>query len=174
MGKWGIKAVESDIGLDLIHDLNEFLRNRYMKFNVREISEYLRKTEKEKLTASFMRIGDKSEEIERDVEWNIDFYYDHITLLVAELTSDFLQNGFIELDFYNKEIEDFQTFRITNVVYTKEDLMKLSEEINQFLQPDSDIYQSWFKDDLGRWIKHMSNILTSFEIEINRNFEPKM
>ncbi len=112
MGAWGVKAVESDKGLDLIHDLDEFLRNRNMEFNVHEITEYLRKTEKEKLTASFIRMGGTSEEIERDVEWSIGQYYDSITLLIAELTSDFLQNGFIELHLYNKEIEDFQTFRM--------------------------------------------------------------
>ena len=92
MGAWGIKALESDEGLDVVDILREYLEEFKDKKEI---------TLKEIINL-MIEEGMLGETFE-----NIDFLYDNTAMAVSELYFDFKENG--KLD-YDDEEENETTF----------------------------------------------------------------
>lgn len=92
MGAWGIKALESDEGLDVVDVLREYLEG-FKNKRVITLKEIIN------LMIEQGMLGETLEEIE--------FLYDNTAIAISELYFDFKENG--KLD-YDDEEEDETTF----------------------------------------------------------------
>lgn len=92
MGAWGIKALESDEGLDVVDVLREYLEG-FKNKRVITLKEIIN------LMVEQGMLGETLEEIE--------FLYDNTAIAISELYFDFKENG--KLD-YDDEEEDEITF----------------------------------------------------------------
>ena len=88
MGAWGIKALESDEGLDVVDVLREYLEEFEDKkeITLKEIID---------LMIEEGMLGETFEEIE--------FLYDNTAMAVSELYFDFKENGKLDYDYDDEE-----------------------------------------------------------------------
>ena len=88
MGAWGIKALESDEGLDVVDVLREYLEEFEDKkeITLKEIID---------LMIEQGMLGETFEEIE--------FLYDNTAMAVSELYFDFKENGKLDYDYDDEE-----------------------------------------------------------------------
>ena len=88
MGAWGIKALESDEGLDVVDVLREYLEG-FKNKKVITLKEIINLMIEEGL------LGETFEEIE--------FLYDNTAIAISELYFDFKENGKLDYDYDDEE-----------------------------------------------------------------------
>ena len=88
MGAWGIKALESDEGLDVVDVLREYLEEFKNKkvITLKEIID---------LMIEEGMLGETFEDI--------DFLYDNTAIAISELYFDFKENGKLDYDYDDEE-----------------------------------------------------------------------
>ena len=150
MGSWGIRAHESDDGLDLLAVAEDrYLRGvKFKTFHVRHITELLRSH----IIDTFAK---------ESSEWEshyIDFFYDytfsyrfaHAVMLVAECFAAYRQNG--EYTIQDFSTEKARKRRIAEFVFTNKDLELLRMELQSILDPQHSLYGSWKdSDSFNEW-----------------------
>lgn len=153
MGAWGIKALESDAGLDVI----DFLEDYYNSKENLVLSEII---------TQFLKEGFLTED-----KNDIDFYYDNSIMSLAELVIMFTENR--ELDYDNEDenrsLRKKRTFKID---------MKSLEFILQYLvdikneKPDEngerEYVELWKKSDFYEdWKRHLESLITKVDKKLN-------
>ena len=128
MGWWGVKAHESDRGLDLLWVVKDsYLCEREFKhFNIKEVVELLKNHIKDKILKTTKKWEQEDEnwgQEQSDEYYEDTFSYDYgvATMLVAECFADYLENGSITV--YDDAAEKDR--KITKVIYAKADLEAL-------------------------------------------------
>ena len=146
MGAWGVKALESDNGLDIIYILESF----YFKKTELTLSEIIAKLINEGFLSN-----------NRD---DIDFLYDNTIVSLAELIFMFKENG--ELDYDNED----EKISLRNKTHFHSDKKSL-EFILQFLKdiknekPDVDGQREYVElwkesDSYEKWKQHIEHLIT--------------
>jgi hypothetical protein len=139
MGAWGVKATESDYGLDLMAVIEErYLRKRnYEQFNVSEVVAFVKEHIIEQIR--YVNRGASEKAMLGYIEFNFPGQYDQAVILIAEQLADYFEGGHIDIEVYERGKEP--TIKaITNVIYTSEDLSSLLADLQSVLDPSSSQY----------------------------------
>ena len=158
MGAWGIKALESDQGLDVVDILREYLE----KFeNKKEI------TLKEVIDLMIEEgmIGETFEEI--------DFLYDNTVMAIAELYFEFKENG--ELDYDDEDEEEIIFSKLEKFSSDKKSLKYLINYLTNIYNkvPDEDgereIVELWYDNgenpNYEEWYNHLNSLIEKLKVE---------
>ena len=157
MSSWGVRAHQSDCGLDLLAVAEKrYLRGvKFKTFHIKHITELLRSHIIDKFTKE--SYGWESHYI--DFFYNYTFHYDfaHAVMLTAECFADYRQNGkYIFNDFSTKMVTKRQ---IAEFIFTDKDLEALWIELQSILDPKHALYDSW-KDSnsFNEWQAHINTL----------------
>lgn len=158
MGAWGIKALDSDNGLDVVDILREYLE----KF---EDKKELTLKELINLMIEEGMIGKTFEDI--------DFLYDNTVMAISELYFDFKETG--KLD-YDDEDEEESTFsKLERFSSDKESLKYLIDYLTDIYNnvPDKDgsreIVDLWYDEgenpNYNEWYNHLTSLIEKLKVE---------
>lgn len=153
MGAWGIKALKSDEGFDVLDILREYLIGENYKKEI-SLKELINLMIKEDM------LGESIDEI--------DYLYDNTAIAIAELYFDFKENG--KLDYDNEDKKPFSTLEKfsgdkKSVEYLIEYLTNIYDNV-----PDEDgereIVELW--DSSGEkeeWHNHLKSLIEKLKTE---------
>ena len=157
MGAWGIKALESDEGLDVVDVLREYLKGFEDKkeITLKEIID---------LMIEEGMLGETFEEIE--------FLYDNTAMAVSELYFDFKENGKLDYDYDDEET----TFsKLEKFSSDKKSLKYLIDYLNNIYNkvPDEDgereIVELWYENGQNpsyeEWYNHLCSLIEKLKAE---------
>ncbi len=145
MGAWGIKALESDAGLDVIDFLEVYYDGK-----------------KDLILSEIIELFLKEDFLSND-ENNIDFLYDNSAISLAELIIMFNKNGEFDYDNENDNLSlrKKKTFKIDQNSI-KFILKYLSDIKNE--KPDEDGIREYVElwkesDSYDKWRQHLDNLI---------------
>jgi len=118
MGSWGYKALESDEGLDVMYDFQEYVKE-HKAVILDDFLEFLR---------AETALGKSRDDI--------DFYYDNTLMVIAELYTTFKENGKI---MNGDEVLDISSF---SVRIEPDGMILRSKVLNFLIEGLDDIYNS--------------------------------
>ena len=187
VGSWGVKANESDIGLDYLGLVHAAILkpNDYKQFDVVAVLEYLKshiikviRHDWKPLTKEEIKQYKKSnlpipkvlseEEIQAYVDEGFRVHYSYVVTLVAECLCDYFQTG--EYIIYDYEASTER--KITKFVYTTETLEFLLSELENFLEPTHFEYESWASgESLQEWLSHILMLCNSMKGGLANGYE---
>ena len=157
MGAWGIKALESDEGLDVVDVLREYLEEFEDKkeITLKEIID---------LMIEEGMLGETFEEIE--------FLYDNTAMAVSELYFDFKENGKLDYDYDDEET----TFsKLEKFSSDKKSLKYLIDYLTNIYNkvPDEDgereIVDLWYENGQNpsyeEWYNHLGSLIEKLKAE---------
>ena len=157
MGAWGIKALESDEGLDVVDVLREYLEEFEDKkeITLKEIID---------LMIEEGMLGETFEEIE--------FLYDNTAIAISELYFDFKENGKLDYDYDDKET----TFsKLEKFSSDKKSLKYLIDYLTNIYNkvPDEDgereIVDLWYDNgqnpNYEEWYNHLGSLIEKLKAE---------
>lgn len=133
MGSWGVTSLESDEGLDVLHALTEYVKDR-KTVQVRE------------LLTHFRELGFLSEDPEEE-----DFLYDNTAIALAEIVCAYIQSG-------KTQYEGLEG--LTEIVWDSEDLSDLRQLVQQIRDNkggERELYE--LRGDSTDWIAHLEQII---------------
>ena len=157
MGAWGIKALESDEGLDVVDVLREYLEEFEDKKEI-TLKEIINLMIEEGM------LGETFEEIE--------FLYDSTAMAVSELYFDFKENGKLDYDYDDEET----TFsKLEKFSSDKKSLKYLIDYLSNIYNkvPDEDgereIVDLWYDDGQNpsyeEWYNHLGSLIEKLKSE---------
>ena len=151
MGAWGIKALESDEGLDVVDVLREYLEEFEDKkeITLKEIID---------LMIEEGMLGETFEDI--------DFLYDNTAIAISELYFDFKENGKLDYDYDDEET----TFsKLEKFSSDKKSLKYLIDYLTNIYNkvPDEDgereIVELWYENgqnpNYEEWYNHLGSLI---------------
>ena len=158
MGAWGIKALESDEGLDVVDVLREYLEEFEDKKEI-TLKEIINLMIEEGM------LGETFEDI--------DFLYDNTAIAISELYFDFKENG--KLD-YDDEDEKETTFsKLEKFSSDKKSLKYLIDYLTNIYNkvPDEDgereIVELWYENgqnpNYDEWYNHLKALIEKLKVE---------
>ena len=153
MGSWGIRAHESDCGLDLLAVAEDrILRGvKFKTFHVKHITELLRSHIIDKFVKE--SYGWESHYIDAFYDGTFHYNFAHAVILVAECFAEYRQKGKYTVNDFSKG--NVRKRRITEFIYTNKDLETLRTELQATLDPEHELYNSWFDEHLNEWKAHI-------------------
>ena len=139
MGAWGVKALDSDEGLDVLDEFTDYcIENEEIKIG--DLLEY------------FKEAGLLPENPDE-----IDFTYDHTVMVLGELLKEYNDTGKVIINYENDEDEDVEE-EVTNISFDKGNISYLIEQISDILNPKGEIhetYELWEdSDSFQEWKEH--------------------
>ena len=158
MGAWGIKALESDEGLDVVDVLREYLEEFEDKkeITLKEIID---------LMIEEGMLGETFEEIE--------FLYDNTAMAVSELYFDFKENG--KLDYDDEDEEETTFSKLEKSSSDKKSLKYLIDYLTNIYNkvPDEDeereIVELWYENgqnpNYEEWYNHLGSLIEKLKAE---------
>jgi len=147
MGAWGIKALESDEGLDMIGILTDEYLSKHSVLNLDEILELMKQE------------GMLGEDLS-----DIDFLYDNTAIALAELYFQWKDDGKLNYDTDNSiwcKVTDFTASKKA-LAFLLRQLTDIKNEV-----PDEDgireIVDLWKNEDSGEiapaWLEHLNQLI---------------
>ena len=157
MGAWGIKALESDEGLDVVDVLREYLEG-FKNKKVITLKEIINLMIEEGM------LGETFEEIE--------FLYDNTAIAISELYFDFKENGKLDYDYHDEET----TFsKLEKFSSDKKSLKYLIDYLTNIYNkvPDEDgereIVELWYENgqnpNYEKWYNHLCSLIEKLKAE---------
>ena len=147
MGAWGIKALESDEGLDMIGILTDEYLSKHSVLNLDEILELMKQE------------GMLGEDLS-----DIDFLYDNTAIALAELYFQWKDDGKL-----NYDTDNSIWCKVTDFTASKKALAFLLRQITDIKNevPDEDgireIVDLWKNEDSGEiapaWLEHLNQLI---------------
>ena len=144
MGSWGVKALESDEGLDILYEFRNYCVEND-KVIIGDLIEY------------FKEIGllpKNSEEI--------DFLYDKTVMALAELLKEYNEKGEMVVGYKDggeKAVEE----KVTDLMFNREDIDYLINQITNILEPKGEVHETYelWKDskNFSKWEEHVRSLL---------------
>ena len=157
MGAWGIKALESDEGLDVVDILREYLEEFEDKkeITLKEIID---------LMIEEGMLGETFEDI--------DFLYDNTAIAISELYFDIKENGKLDYDYDDEET----TFsKLEKFSSDKKSLKYLIDYLTNIYNkvPDEDgereIVELWYENgqnpNYEEWYNHLCSLIEKLKAE---------
>jgi len=154
VGSWGVRAHNSDCGLDLLAVAeNRYLRGvKFKNFHVRHVTELL----KTHIIGEFAKEnnGCESQYIDFFYGYTLPYRFAHAVMLVAECFAEYRQMGKYTLDDYSTK--KAKKRQIAEFIFTNKDLETLRNELQAILDPEHGLYESWKdSDSFNEWRAHI-------------------
>lgn len=167
MSSWGVKATESDYGLDLlvIIEKNHLEKNGFSYFDINETVQLLKKH----IITDIINCnrGCDEEDMNIYIEDAFPYRYDIVIQLIAEFFYEYITDGkWVVTDYNDKDSDKV----IKQFNYTKDDLKNLINDLRKLLHSDSELFQVWRdSDSFFEWKLHITaliNCLNNHHCEI--------
>lgn len=144
MGAWGVRALDSDKGLDVLDEFTDYcIENDKVKIG--DLIEYF-----------------KEEELLPENPEEIDFIYDHAVMVLAELLEEYNEKGKIVLEYENDDEEEVEE-EVTDLSFDAEDIEYLISQITDILEPKGEVhetYELWEESEsFQEWEEHVKSLL---------------
>ena len=144
MGAWGVRALDSDEGLDVLDEFTDYsIEND--KIKIGDLIEYFIETE-------FLPENPDEK----------DFLYDQTVMVLAELLEEYNEKGKIVLEYEDDDEEEVEA-EITDVSFDESDINYLTEQITDILKPKGEIheiYELWEdSESFQEWKEHVLSLL---------------
>ena len=157
MGAWGIKALESDEGLDVVDVLREYLEG-FKNKKVITLKEIINLMIEEGMLGETFK--------------DIDFLYDNTAIAISELYFDFKETGKLDYDYDDEET----TFsKLEKFSSDKKSLKYLIDYLSNIYNkvPDEDgereIVDLWYDDGQNpsyeEWYNHLGSLIEKLKAE---------
>ena len=144
MGAWGVRALDSDEGLDVLDEFTDYCIE-HDEIKVGDLLDYFKET------------GLLSEDPDET-----DFIYDHTVMVLGELLAEYNDNGKIVLVYEDDEEEEIEE-EITDISFGEDELNYLIEQISDILEPKGEVhetYELWEESDsFQEWKEHVLFLL---------------
>ena len=150
MGSWGVKALESDTGLELIYLLKTEYLPKHKKLTLGGLIGFLKE---EGFLGESMR--------------EIDFLYDNTAIALAELYFEWQETGKLNYDDEDSTVWSSIT-EFTASATARKDLLRLRDIKNQVPDEDGERenVELWKEsDDWELWDKHLDSLMKLLEQE---------
>jgi len=154
VGSWGVKAHESDCGLDLLAVAEDrYLRGvKFNTFHVKHVTELLRTHIIDEFAKE--NNGCESHYIDFFYDYTLPYRFAHAVMLIAECFAEYRQKGKYILNDYSTE--KAKKRQIVEFIFTNKDLESLRKELQAILAPEHSLYESWKDSDLfNEWQAHI-------------------
>ena len=151
MGSWGIKALESDTGLELIYLLKTEYLPKHKKLTLCGLIGFLKE---EGFLGESMR--------------EIDFLYDNTAIALAELYFEWQETGKLNYDDEDSTVWSSITEFTASATARKDLFRRLRDIKNQVPDEDGEreIVELWKEsDDWELWDKHLDSLMKLLEQE---------
>ena len=158
MGAWGIKALESDEGLDVVDVLREYLEG-FKNKKVITLKEIINLMIEEGM------LGETFEDI--------DFLYDNTAIAISELYFDFKENG--KLDYDDEDEEETTFSKLEKSSSDKKSLKYLIDYLTNIYNkvPDEagerEIVDLWYDNgqnpNYEEWYNHLCSLIEKLKAE---------
>ena len=169
MGSWGVKAMQSDFGLDLLIIVEErYLQGvKFKTFHVKHITELLRAYIIDEFTKE--SYGWESEYIDFFYSYTFPYRYDEMIILIAECLTEYLSTGRFAINIFEKGSNNPRRKKITEFIFTDDDLNCLLTNLRNVLNPECGLYESW-KDSksFDEWQAHIKGLIASIEKQVKQ------
>ena len=148
MGAWGVRALDSDEGLDVLDEFTDYsIEND--KIKIGDLIEYFIETE-------FLPENPDEK----------DFLYDQTVMVLAELLEEYNEKGKIVLEYEDDDEEEVEA-EITDVSFDESDINYLTEQITDILEPKGEIhetYELWEdSESFQEWKEHVLSLLETLK-----------
>lgn len=156
MGAWGVTARESDTGLNYLGIVEDriFKKSGYKYFNVKEITELLSRYIIDEVKT--INKGCPEENMDDYVQVAFPYRYGNAVILISECLVEYFDNGELALDFYKAGEKEPSVIKITDFIYTRDDLSHLLSELQNMLNPNHGLYVAWKDSDyFDEWQSHI-------------------
>jgi hypothetical protein len=155
VGSWGVRAHESDYGLDLLAAAEErYLRGvKYKTFHIKHVTELLRTH----IINQFAKesVGWEAEYINFFYGYTLPYQFAHAVILVAECFAEYRQQGTYRIRDYKED----KNRRIAMFIYTGEVLNALLTEPQAVNAPEHPLYETWKDADTrNEWQTHSQTL----------------
>ena len=152
MGCWGVRAHESDTGLDLLYAaVDKYVRGvKYKTFHVKHVMEIM----KAHIVERFVKesCGWESEYIDFFYNYTYPYKFAHAVIIVAECIEEYRRNG----KYFVYSSDTGRRRGIKEFIITREDLEMLRTELQALLDPKHCYYESWERSDsFDEWKAHI-------------------
>jgi len=154
VGSWGVKARQSDYGLDML----ALIETNYLKpidfkcFDVKGIMDFCKQHIIKGIRREEEPYLSEDDDIQEYIDANLPYRYDTVIRLVAECVAEYLQNRVFIIKEYNTN----KKMRISEFIFADGVLGELLEALKKMLDPNHDTYKSWIGDEtLAEWKTHM-------------------
>ena len=168
MGSWGVKAHESDTGLDLLAVADEryLCGMKYKTFYIKHIIEILRSHIIDKFAKE--SFGWDAEYIEFFYDYTFPHEFAHAVVLVAECFVEYQCDG----EYIIHDFEEDKDRGISEFIFTDKDLKDLLSELQSILEPEHRLYKAWEGgDSFNEWKSHIQMLCDSLSQAINEGGE---
>ena len=157
MGSWGVRAHESDYGLDLLSAaVEKYLRGvKFKTFHVRHILEIMRSDIIDRFAKE--SYGWELEYTDFFYGYTFKYNFAHAVILVAECIAEYRQNGaYLICDFATEKTKKRQ---VKDFIFTEKDLYELQTELQSILVPKHPLHDSWAdSDSFCEWQTHIQTL----------------
>ena len=169
MGSWGVKAMESDYGLDLLIIAEKrYLQGvKFKNFHVKHITELLRAY----IVDEFVQEsnGWEAQYIDFFYDYTFPYHYDEAVMLVAECLNDYFRNGKFRMEIFEEGKDKPTRKTISEFIFTANDLNKLLADLKNILDPTRGLYESWKESQsFDEWQAHIKMLCESIENQIKQ------
>ncbi|MCP1223458.1 DUF4259 domain-containing protein [Sebaldella sp. S0638] len=148
MGAWGVRALDSDEGLDVLDEFTDYsIEND--KIKIGDLIEYFIEAE---------LLPENPDEK--------DFLYDQTVMVLAELLEEYNEKGKIILEYEDDDEEEVEA-EIADVSFDESDINYLTEQITDILEPKGEIhetYELWEdSESFQEWKEHVLSLLETLK-----------
>ena len=167
MGSWGVKVIQSDYGLDLLIIVEErYLRGvKFKTFHVKHITELLRAY----IVDAFAKesYGWETQYLDFFYDYTLPYRYDEAIILIAECLTEFFTTGKLAINIFDKGKP--RKKKITEFVFTDDDLKSLLNDLQGVLTPERGLYESWKESaSFDEWQAHIKMLCESVKNQIDK------
>jgi hypothetical protein len=170
MGSWGVKATESDYGLNMLAIVSDKLLSKdgYKRFNVKDALELL----KEHVITGIKRANYGCSEVEMEFYISDAFpeRYGQAVTLIAECLYEFFDSGAFVTSDYDNGTKKLTEHRVTKFTFNRDDLTALLNGLQRILNPEHAVSRTWEdSDSFNGWQAHINSLCESIEKQISSN-----
>jgi len=166
VGSWGVRAHESDTGLDLLAvAVDKHLCGvRFKTFHVKHVMEIMKAHIIDKFAKE--SYDWESQYIDFFYEYTFPYKFAHAVMLVAECFAEYRQKGkYAVHDFTTEKVRKRQ---VKEFIFTQKDLETLLTELRSFLDPQHALYQAWSgSESFEKWKAHIQALCDTLSQSIS-------
>ena len=157
MGSWGVRAHDSDYGLDLLSvAVEKYLHGvKFKTFHVRHILEIMRADIIDRFAKE--SYGWEPEYTDFFYDYTFKYNFAYAVMIVAECFAEYRQNGaYLVYDFATEKTKKRQ---VKEFIFKDKDFEELRKELQSTLVPQDPLHDSWEDSEhFNEWQTHIQTL----------------
>ena len=156
MGSWGVKATQSDTGLDYFTDIQKEIlsRENYEYFHLKAVKGFLAYR-----VYKSLETGSYGYDIE-SAQDTFEYRYSQGIILIAECFEEYYKTGKLEITLYNEKILSCKY--ISQFIFSENEISELIKDLRNILNPEHPLYEDWKESEhFNEWLTHIESLITT-------------